>query len=87
MKAKDPALERVYKPAEKYFVGDLDLNYEADKLLFSSIGSHSRWQVFEMKMIGTGLRQVTPGDEPDIDSYNAHLPAGQPDHLRLDQHV
>ena len=68
-------------------MGDVDLNYDADKLLFSSIGSHNHWQVFEIRMDGTGLRQVTPSDEPDIDSYDASLPAGQPDHLRLDQHL
>ncbi len=68
-------LKTFYEPARNYFVGDVDLNYDADKLLFSSIGSHNRWQVFEIRMDGTGLRQVTPGDEPDIDCYNAvYLP-------------
>src|ERR1039458_5128913 len=68
-------LKTFYKPSKNYFVGDVDLNYDADKLLFSSIGSHNRWQVFEIRMDGTGLRQVTPSDEPDIDSYDAvYLP-------------
>ena len=68
-------LKTFYKPSKDYFVGDVDLNYDADKLLFSSIGSHNRWQVFEIRMDGTGLRQVTPSDETDIDSYDAvYLP-------------
>ena len=68
-------LKTFYKPSKNYFVGDVDLNYDADKLLFSSIGSHNRWQVFEIRIDGTGLRQVTPSDEPDIDSYDAvYLP-------------
>jgi formylglycine-generating enzyme required for sulfatase activity len=68
-------LKTFYQPAQTYYVGDVDLNYDADKLLFSSIGSHNRWQVFEIHMDGTGLRQVTPGDEPDVDNYDAvYLP-------------
>lgn len=68
-------LRRVYKPEKEVFVGDVDLHYDGQKLLFSSIGSHGRWQVFEIQVDGTGLRQVTPGDEPDVDSYDAvYLP-------------
>ena len=71
----DRRLKTFYKPSKDYFVGDVDLNYDADKLLFSSIGSHNRWQVFEIRTDGTGLRQVTPSDETDIDSYDpVYLP-------------
>jgi formylglycine-generating enzyme required for sulfatase activity len=75
VKAINAPLETFYKPATNYFVGDVDLNFDADKLLFSSIGSHDRWQVFEIGIDGKGLRQVTPTDERDIDSYDAvYLP-------------
>lgn len=77
-KKDQPSLKTLYKPAQDYFVGDVDLNYDADKMLFSSIGSHNRWQVFEINVDGTGLRQVTPSDETDIDSYDAvYLPDGR----------
>ena len=75
IKTPAPTVQRVFKPAENYFAGDLDLHFDAEKLLFSSIGTHNRWQVFEMKIDGTGVRQVTPTDETDIDSYNGiYLP-------------
>jgi hypothetical protein len=46
--------------------------------LFSSIGTHNHWQVFEIKADGSGLRQVTPADETDIDSYDPmYLPDGR----------
>ena len=80
MAYKEPGapLKTLYKPATNYWVGDVDLNYDADKMLFSSIGSHGRWQIFEVKVDGTGLRQVTPATEPDIDSYDAiYLPDGR----------
>ena len=70
-------LARLYRPARPSFVGDVDLHFDAGRLLFSSIGDNGRWQVFEIGIDGTGLRQVTPGDEPDVDSYDAcYLPGG-----------
>ena len=68
-------LQTLYKPTNAVYVGDVDLHFDAKKLLFSSIGTHNRWQVFELNTDGTGLRQVTPADETDIDSYDAiYLP-------------
>ncbi|NOZ21443.1 MAG: SUMF1/EgtB/PvdO family nonheme iron enzyme [Planctomycetes bacterium] len=70
-------LTTLYRPPKGEFVGDVDLHFDADRMLFSSIGSHERWQVFEMKTDGTGLRQVTLGDQPDVDNYDAcYLPDG-----------
>ena len=38
-------------------------NFDADRMLFSMRrGKDRRWQIFEMKADGTGLRQVTPGE-------------------------
>ena len=40
--------------------------------------SGGRWQIWKIKTDGSGLRQVTPGEEPDVDNYNAcHLPNGR----------
>ena len=70
-------------PGGGAFVGDVELHWDADRLLFSSIGSHGRWQVFELELdLATGApkgepRQVTPGDQPDVDSYDAcYVPDG-----------
>ena len=71
-------LKTLYRPAENRFVGDVDLNFDSDKLLFSSIGTHQRWQVFELTLDGAKVRQVTPADETDIDSYDPmYLPDGR----------
>lgn len=78
LRSTNAAFNTVFKPSEKLYVGDVDLHYDADKLLFSSIGSHRHWQIFEVKTDGTGLRQITPDSEPDIDSYDAvYLPDGR----------
>ncbi len=71
-------LKPLYRPKAPVFVGDVDLHFDAEKLLFSSVGSHGRWQVFEIRSDGTGLRQVTPGDQPDVNHYDpCYLPDGR----------
>jgi formylglycine-generating enzyme required for sulfatase activity len=70
----DGKLATLYRPEKKVFVGDVDLHFDADKMLFSSIGSQNRWHVFEMDADGKNLRQRTP-DEPDVDYYDpCYLP-------------
>ena len=72
-------LTTLYKPAKGEFVGDVDLHFDADKMLFSMPGGkHNRWQIWEIKADGSGLRQVTPGEENDVDNYDAcYLPDGR----------
>ncbi|MCF7674001.1 MAG: SUMF1/EgtB/PvdO family nonheme iron enzyme [Akkermansiaceae bacterium] len=74
----DGNLTTLMKPAKSEFVGDLKLDFSGDKMLFSMPGTHGRWQVWELKADGSGLRQVTPGDEPDVDNYDpCYLPDGR----------
>jgi formylglycine-generating enzyme required for sulfatase activity len=71
-------LTTFYQPADKQFVGDVDLHFDADKVLFSMPGSQNRWQIWEIQTDGSGLRQVTPGEEPDVDNYDpCYLPDGR----------
>ena len=71
-------LTTLLKPAKTEFVGDLKLHFDAGKLLFSMPGRNGRWQVWEIQADGSGLRQVTPGDEPDVDNYDpCYLPDGR----------
>lgn len=71
-------LNRLYSPPEGRFVGDVDLHWDGERFLFSSIGDNGRWQVFEMKIRGREVRQVSPSDPSDVDSYDAcYLPNGK----------
>jgi formylglycine-generating enzyme required for sulfatase activity len=73
----DGQITTLFKPAGGQFVGDVDLRFDADRLLFSMPGANGRWQVFEIRADGSGLRQLT-GQQPDVDSYDAcYLPDGQ----------
>ncbi|MGB2823649.1 MAG: hypothetical protein WBF17_21895, partial [Phycisphaerae bacterium] len=73
----DGELTSLFRPEGGRFVGDVDLNFDAERMLFSMSGPQG-WQVFEIKADGTGLRQVTPGDQKDVDNYDAcYLPDGR----------
>ena len=67
----------VFTPEKTRFVGDLCLHFDADRLLFSMPGD-SDWQVFEVRLDGSGLRQVSPDIRPGVDNYDAcYLPNGE----------
>lgn len=71
----DGALTTFYKPDNDAFVGDVDLHFDADKMLFSMPGSHGHWQIWEIQADASGLRQVTLAEEPDVHNYDAcYLP-------------
>ena len=73
----DGKLTTLYRPDRDVFVGDVDLHFDADRLLFSTVGANNRWQVCELRSDGTEFRELT-GEEPDVDSYDAcYLPDGR----------
>ena len=72
----DGELTTLFQPEGGQFVGDVDLNFAADRMLFS-MPAGERWQIFEIRSDGSGLRQLT-GEQPDVDSYDAcYLPSGK----------
>ena len=74
-------LTTLFKPEKGEYVGEVDLHFNADKMLFSmpSAGGRGAWQVHEIKIDGTGLRQVSPTrkNESYTNNYDAcYLPDG-----------
>jgi hypothetical protein len=68
----------LYRSEGRRLISDLDLHWDADRLLFSMPGSHDHWHVFEMGIDGAGLRQLTPRDHPDVHFYDScYLPNGE----------
>jgi len=76
-----PQLQVVFKPEKDRPVRDLELNWDGQRLLFSSIndaaGANERWGVFEIRLDGSGLKLLTPDDQKDVDFFDAcYLPGG-----------
>ena len=60
-----------YQPAEGLIICDPEIHFSGKKMLFSSIGTHDRWHVFEMDLLTREVRQVTPDTFRDFDSFEA----------------
>jgi formylglycine-generating enzyme required for sulfatase activity len=74
----DGKLTILYRPGHRGFVGDVDLEFNARKLLFSLQDVRGRWQICEIGIDGRGFRQVSRGDQPDVDRYDpCYLPDGR----------
>ena len=71
-------LATVLTTKETRFAGDLCLHFDADRFLFSMPNDKNLWQIFECKIDGTGLRQVTPDMATYVHNYDAcYLPNGE----------
>ncbi|MBN1417381.1 MAG: SUMF1/EgtB/PvdO family nonheme iron enzyme [Planctomycetes bacterium] len=71
-------LSTLYEPEGGRFAGDVDLDFDADRLLFSMPDARGRWRIWEIRADGTGLRTIPQIDEPDVDNYDAcYLPDGR----------
>ncbi len=73
-----PLSETLFKPDYPTFLGDLDLHFDAEKALVSSMDRNRRWNVFELDLNAAKENKST--DEtmkpklpefPDADSYDA----------------
>ena len=63
-------LQTLFRPSGGRFVGEIDLHFDADRLLLT-MPKNSSWQIFEIKTDGSGMRQVSRGEHPDVDNFDA----------------
>jgi len=69
-------LRTLFKPGGTGYIGDMDLHWNADKLMFQ-ISDSINWKILEIDIDGTGLHQVLHTD-PDINCFDAcYLPNGR----------
>ncbi|MCP4452246.1 MAG: SUMF1/EgtB/PvdO family nonheme iron enzyme [Planctomycetes bacterium] len=75
------SLDGTFEPlaASADFMGDLNLHFNADTVIYSSISQDNRtWQIFELNLTNEAIRQVTIGNHDDIDNFDAcYLPEGK----------
>ncbi len=73
---KGVSTKTFFHPEKPSFLGDIDLHFDGEKLLFSAVGDDNRWNIFELSLEGKKTRQVTP-TLPEADNYDAcYLPDG-----------
>ena len=70
-------LQLLFRPDGGRFVGDVDLDFDAQRLLFSMPGDDGCWQVFEMAADGGKPQPLPLINAPDVSNYDAcYLPDG-----------
>lgn len=68
----------LYKPELDAPVSDIQLHWDADRILFSSLDKDRKWQVYEIGVDGKNLQQKIRSEEPDLEFCDAnYLPDGK----------
>lgn len=68
----------IFKPANGSSVPDLKLHWDGEHIMFSMVDTDKRWQVFEVKTDGSGLRKMIETPEKDLEFFDAtYLPSGK----------
>jgi hypothetical protein len=71
------SLKTLYRPTGGRLVNEMDLHYDAEKIMFSMPDARGLWQIFEIDIDGTNLRQVSPDDQPDVHNFDScYMPNG-----------
>lgn len=71
-------METLYRPPDDQFIGDLDLHYDAEKLLLSMPETQGRWGIAELDLLSGSLNRLPLIDEADVHNYDAcYLPDGR----------
>ena len=71
-------LTTLYRPPNGRLISEMDLDFDAGKLMFSMPDGRKLWQVFEIQTNGTNLRQISPDDQPDVHNFDScYLPDGR----------
>ena len=68
----------LFKPKNSTSVTDLNLHWDADRILFTMADETKKWQVYEIGVDGNGLKKVIHSPEEDLDFCDAiYLPDGR----------
>ncbi|HUS71557.1 MAG TPA: SUMF1/EgtB/PvdO family nonheme iron enzyme [Sedimentisphaerales bacterium] len=77
-KSRDSKLKTVYRPPGGRLVSEMDLHFDGEKLMFSMPDNRKFWQVFEINIDGTQLRQVSDAEQHDVHNFDScYLPNGK----------
>lgn len=69
----------IFKPSRKVNIGDdIQLHWNGDRMIFSSIDANNKWQIYEVNVDGSGFKQKVKLDEADVEFCDAtYLPDGR----------
>ena len=69
---------KIYHPSNGSSVSDLRLHWDGNRVMFTQTQEDSRWNIFEVKLDGSGFHKIIENEEPDLDFYDGtYLPDGR----------
>ncbi|MBQ9813191.1 MAG: SUMF1/EgtB/PvdO family nonheme iron enzyme [Thermoguttaceae bacterium] len=79
LRSENPQFKTIYKPENGRPILEPELNWDGERVMFSSISEdNKRWAIFEINVDGTGLKTLSPTDQPDVDFFDScYTPEGQ----------
>ena len=67
--------ETLYTPPADVYLGDLDLHWDAERMLFSMPDDTGKWNIMELRLADGQCARVPLIEDPDIHNYDAcYLP-------------
>ncbi len=77
----DMQMKSIFKPVvTDASIADLRLHWDADRVMFTTLMSADdrRWNVYEVKLDGSGYKPLVENEEPDLEFYDGtYLPDGR----------
>ncbi len=79
MNLADPdSAKLLFSSADAPAVTDMEIDWDAKKIMFSSLDAKNRWQLYEINADGSDLKMLTPGIHESVDAYDGvYLPNGK----------
>ena len=72
-----PKFTSIYKPKGNRTISEMDLHFDADKVMFSMPDKFGKYAIWEIGINGKNLTQLTPKDAPEVDHFDGcYTPAG-----------
>ncbi|NQV36288.1 MAG: formylglycine-generating enzyme family protein, partial [Phycisphaeraceae bacterium] len=71
-------VKSLYRPKGGALVNEMDLHFDAEHLMFSQPDANKKWQIYEINIDGTTLKQLSPRDQRDVHNLDScYLPNGK----------
>ncbi|MBR0225761.1 MAG: SUMF1/EgtB/PvdO family nonheme iron enzyme [Thermoguttaceae bacterium] len=79
LRADEPTFKSIYHPENGRPILEPELNWDGERIMFSSISEdNKRWAIFEINADGSGLKTLSPTDQPDVDFFDScYTPEGK----------
>lgn len=79
LRSDNPTFKSIYHPENGRPILEPELNWDGERIMFSSVSEdNKRWAVFEINADGSGLKTLSPTDQPDVDFFDScYTPEGK----------